>query len=147
MKKAYDGHEVVYQQMRKKGVLTWGQKGGAKTGVSCIPETRRFFKDVLSQPWAPKKGRVIEFGCGTGPILRLFCEKRFTGVGIDVSKTAIAMAKEQSGGLDIKFIRGDVCNLNKKTLGRFDIVVDGYACIASLIRKIEKLISIMYLKF
>jgi SAM-dependent methyltransferase len=125
MKKAYESHEVVYQRMRKKGILTWGQKGGGKTVVSCIPETRRFLKDVLAQPWAPKKGRVIELGCGTGPILRYFCERGFTGVGVDVSKTAIAMAKEQSKGLDIKFIRGDVCNLSKKSLGQFDIVIDG----------------------
>jgi SAM-dependent methyltransferase len=125
MKKAYESHEVVYQRMRKQGILTWGQKGGGKTVVSCIPETRRFLKDVLAQPWTPKKGRVIELGCGTGPLLRYICERGFTGVGIDISKTAIAMAREQSRGLDIKFIRGDVCNLNKKTLGRFDIVIDG----------------------
>jgi SAM-dependent methyltransferase len=125
MKKAYESHEVVYQRMRKKGILTWGQWGGGKTVVSCTPETRRFFKDAFTQPWAPKKGRVIEFGCGTGPLLRYICERGFTGVGIDVSKTAIAMAKEQSKGLGIKFIRGDVCNLNKKSLGRFDIVIDG----------------------
>jgi SAM-dependent methyltransferase len=125
MKKAYESHEVVYQRMRKKGILSWGQRGGGKTVVSCIPETRRFLKDVLAQPWAPKKGRVIEFGCGTGPMLRYFCQRGFTGVGVDVSKTAIAMAKKQSKGLDIKFIRGDVCNLNKRTLGLFDIVIDG----------------------
>ncbi len=125
MKKAYEGHEVVYQKMRKKGIHTWGQKGGAKTVVSCIPETRRFLKDVLAQPWAPPKGRVIEFGCGTGPLLRHICERGFTGVGVDISKTAIAMAREQSRSLDIKFIQGDVCNLNKRALGRFDIVIDG----------------------
>jgi SAM-dependent methyltransferase len=125
MKKAYESHEVVYQRMRKKGILTWGQRGGGKTVVSCIPETKRFLKDVLAQPWAPNRGRVIEFGCGTGPMLRYFCERGFAGVGIDVSKTAIAMAGEQSEGLDIKFIRGDVCSLSKKTLGRFDIVIDG----------------------
>ncbi len=126
MKKAYESHEVVYKRMRKQGILAWGQKTRSiKTVVSCIPETRRFLKDVLAQPWAPKKGRAIELGCGTGPMLRYFCEKGFTGVGIDVSKTAIEMAKEQSKGLDIEFMRGDVCNLNKKTLGRFDIVIDG----------------------
>ena len=122
-KKPYEGHEVVYQRMKKKGILVWGQKG--KTVKSCRAETNNFLKDVLSQPWAPKSGRVIELGCGTGPILRRVCKREFSGLGIDISKTAIAMAKEQSKGLDIKFRQGDVCNLNAKSLGKFDLVIDG----------------------
>ncbi|HEG43305.1 MAG TPA: class I SAM-dependent methyltransferase [Phycisphaerales bacterium] len=124
-KKAYEGHEVVYRWMKKEGIEVWGQKGSRTTGKSCIPETNNFLKDVLSQPWAPKGGRVIELGCGTGPILRRVCKKGFSGIGIDISKTAIAMAKEQSKGLDIKFRQGDVCNLNVKSLGKFDLVIDG----------------------
>ena len=124
-KKAYEGHEVVYRRMREKGASVWGQKGSGSVGKSCHPETINFLKDVLSQPWAPKGGRVVELGCGSGPILRRVCKRGFSGVGIDVSKTAIAMAKEQSKGLDIKFRRGDVCNLNVKGLGKFDIVIDG----------------------
>ncbi len=89
------------------------------------PDINNFLKDVLSQPWAPKNGRVIELGCGTGPILRRVCKRGFSGVGIDVSKTAISMAKEQSKGLDIKFKQGDVCSLNAKSLGKFDIAIDG----------------------
>lgn len=124
-KKPYEGHEVVYRRMKKKGILVWGQKGSESTGKSCHPETNNFLKDVLSQPWAPKNGRVIELGCGTGPILRRVCKKGFSGVGIDISKTAVAMAKDQSKGLDIKFKQGDVCNLNAKSLGKFDLVIDG----------------------
>ena len=125
MKKPYEGHEIAYQRMRKKGILVWGQKGSGTTGKSCRAETNNFLKDVLSQPWAPQSGRVIELGCGTGPILRWICKRGFSGVGIDVSKTAIAMAKEQSKGLDIKFRQGDVCNLNTKSFGKFDVVIDG----------------------
>ena len=125
MKKPYQGHEITYQWMRKEGILVWGQKGKAKIVKSCRPEANNFLKDVLSQPWAPKSGRAIEFGCGTGPMLRRVCKRGFSGVGIDISKTAIAMAKEQSKGLDIKFTQGDVCSLNAKSLGKFDLVIDG----------------------
>jgi 2-polyprenyl-3-methyl-5-hydroxy-6-metoxy-1,4-benzoquinol methylase len=125
MKKPYEGHEIVYRRMRKEGILVWGQKGSGTTGKSCHPETNNFLKDVLSQPWAPKGGRAIELGCGTGPILRRVCKRGFSGLGIDVSKTAIAMAREQSKGLDIKFLQGDVCNLNTRHLGKFDLVIDG----------------------
>jgi 2-polyprenyl-3-methyl-5-hydroxy-6-metoxy-1,4-benzoquinol methylase len=125
MKKPYHGHELIYQQMRKKGCLVWGQKQSGSKGNSDHPDINNFLKDALSQPFAPKGGRAIELGCGTGPILRRVCKKGFSGVGIDISKTAIAMAKEQSKGLDIKFRQGDVCDLNTKSLGKFDLVIDG----------------------
>lgn len=125
MKKPYEGHELAYQRMKKEGILVWGQKGSGSTGKSCHPEINNFLKDILSQPWAPESGRAIELGCGTGPILRRVCKRGFSGMGIDISKTATAMAKEQSKGLNIKFRQGDVCNLNAKSLGRFDLVIDG----------------------
>jgi SAM-dependent methyltransferase len=124
-KKPYEAHERVYQSIKKKGFLVWGQKGSGSVGKSCQPETNNFLKDVLAQPWAPKQGRIIELGCGTGPILRRLCKRGFSGVGVDISKTAIAMAREQSKGLDIKFKHADVCNLNTESLGRFDLVIDG----------------------
>jgi len=133
VKKPYESHEIAYQKMRKQGIKQWGGKGSGTKG-SFSYETKRFLKDVLSQPWAPKEGRVIEFGCGTGPIIRWICERGFRGLGLDVSKTAIDMAKEQSDGHGVRFQRGDICNLNTKRLGKFDLVVDGhcYHCITDI---------------
>jgi len=125
IKKPYEGHEIAYRRMRKEGILVWGQKGRGITVKSCRAEINNFLKDVLSQLWAPKGGRAIELGCGTGPILRRVCKRGFSGLGIDVSKTAIIMAKEQSKGLDIRFLQSDVCNLNTRRLSKFDLVIDG----------------------
>jgi 2-polyprenyl-3-methyl-5-hydroxy-6-metoxy-1,4-benzoquinol methylase len=146
-KKPYEGHEIVYRTMKKKGILVWGQKGSGSTGKSCHPETNNFLKDVLSQPWAPKSGKVIELGCGTGPILRRVCKRGFSGVGIDISKTAIAMAKEQSKGLDIKFRQGDVCNLNAQKLGKYDLVLDGLClhCITDIKDRKAYLVNVLKL--
>lgn len=130
MKKPYDAHEIAYRKMHQRGVKQWGGKGSGTKGIFSH-EIKRFLKDVLSQPWAPKAGKAVEFGCGTGPIIRWVCERGFTGVGLDVSRTAIVMAKEQSDGFDIRFQKADVCNLNTNRLGKFDLVVDGhcYHCI------------------
>lgn len=124
-KKSYESHEIAYQRMKRNGLLIWGQKGSGTTGGKSRAEINDFLNDVVSQPWAPKSGKVIELGCGTGPILRQVCKRGFSGLGIDVSKTAIAMAKDQSEGLSIKFKQADVCNLNSEMLGKFDIVIDG----------------------
>lgn|GEM_PF-976199 len=124
-KKPYEGHEIAYQRLRKDGFLFWDQKRSGTTAKSCNPDTYKFLKDVLSQPWSPRSGRVIELGCGTGPILRWICSRGFHGLGLDISKTAVTMAREQSKGLDIKFRQADVCRLDGKHFGKFDLVVDG----------------------
>jgi 2-polyprenyl-3-methyl-5-hydroxy-6-metoxy-1,4-benzoquinol methylase len=125
MKKPYEGHEIAYRRMKKAGVLVWGQKGSGTQVKSCRGETLAFLKDVLRQLWAPKSGRAIEMGCGTGPMLRWVCKKGFCGLGIDISRTAISMAKDQSKGLHIQFRQGDVCHLDTSGLGKFDLAIDG----------------------
>jgi SAM-dependent methyltransferase len=84
-----------------------------------------FLKDVLAQPWAPKTGKAIELGCGTAPMLRWLHERGFGGLGVDVSKTAISMAKAQSKGLGLRFKRADLCAPGALDLGTFDLALDG----------------------
>ena len=136
MKKAYECHEVAYRKMREKGIYAWEQIQGTKR-KAIESETRRFLSDTLSQPWAPKNGRVVEIGCGTAPILRWICNKGFKGLGLDVSKTAITMAREQTKGLNIQFKQADVCHLNFKKTEKSDIVIDGH-CLHCITRPIDR---------
>jgi ubiquinone/menaquinone biosynthesis C-methylase UbiE len=131
MKKSYEGHEIQYQKMKKKRILFWDQMIGHNKEITS--DTKRFLIDVLAQPWAPKGGKVIELGCGTAPILRWLCKKKFKGLGVDVSKTAIKMAREQSQNLDIRFKQADVCNLIAEKSGTFDLAVDGH-CLHCIIQ-------------
>jgi len=89
-------------------------------------DTERFLTDLLAQPWAPKRGAAIELGCGTGPILRWLHRRGFTGLGVDVSATAISMARSQSRGLGLSFRRADVCAAAPGKPGTFDLAVDGH---------------------
>jgi SAM-dependent methyltransferase len=130
MKKPYERHEIVYKKMKEKGVRSWNENQRIK---AVDAETKRFLTDVLAQPWRPKGGRVIELGCGTGPILRWICKRGFSGLGIDVSKTAIAMAKEQSKGLNVRFKQADVCRSSVERVGKFDLAIDGH-CLHCIIR-------------
>ena len=132
MKKPYERHELIYKSMKNKGVRSWNENQRIK-GKVVDAETKRFLTEVLAQPWCPKSGKVIELGCGTGPMLRWICKKDFSGLGIDVSKTAIAMAKEQSKGLNVRFRRADICRGDIKRVGKFDLAVDGH-CLHCIIR-------------
>ena len=125
MKKPYEGHEIAYRKMRKKGIRSWNESSQHFKYKPVTADTKRFLADALAKPWAPRGGRVIELGCGTGPVLRWICKKGFSGLGIDVSKTAIAMAKVQSKGLNIRFKQADICSDDVEKFGKFDLVVDG----------------------
>ncbi|MDD5458164.1 MAG: hypothetical protein PHF37_02060 [Phycisphaerae bacterium] len=70
MKKPYEGHEIAYKRLKKEGILSWSGSRKNKRHTTLHGDIKVFLKDVLSQPWAPKSGRVIELGCGTGPIDR-----------------------------------------------------------------------------
>lgn len=129
MKKAYTTHERAYRKLEARGQGSWNEQCVVRGREARSPvdrEIRHFLADVLRQPWSPRRGRAIELGCGTGPILRWLHGKGFTGMGIDVSRTAIAMAREQSRGLDLRFVQGDVCARRCRRHGVFDLVVDGH---------------------
>jgi SAM-dependent methyltransferase len=130
MKKAYEGHEFEYRRMKKKGIRSWNER---LKYPEIIADAKRFLTYVLAQPWAPKDGMVIELGCGTGPILRWICKRGFRGLGVDVSKTAIAMAKEQSKGLNVKFKQADLCRIDTGKTGKFDLAIDGH-CLHCIVR-------------
>jgi SAM-dependent methyltransferase len=136
MKKPYEAHELAYRKMKGKGVRSWDENQGVRR-ESIDSDTKRFLVDALAQSWAPKTGRVVELGCGTGPILRWICRKNFGGLGIDVSKTAIAMAREQSKGLNVKYKRADICRIDVATIGKFDLAIDGH-CLHCIVRPADR---------
>lgn len=110
--------------MKQKNIRSWGHAQLESKEIN--RDCKTFLKDVFAQPWIPKTGKAIELGCGTGPIIRWVCTKGFAGVGIDVSKTAISMARTQSKGLGIKFKVADLCKTNQEKNDTFDIAIDGH---------------------
>jgi len=123
-KKPYEGHEFEYQRMRENNIRSWDLRDKSE---EIDQATKRFIEDALDQPWAPKSGKAIELGCGTAPLLRWLIKKGFEpGLGVDVSKTAIAMAREQSKGLNLSFKKADLCKSLPGKAGTFDLAVDGH---------------------
>jgi SAM-dependent methyltransferase len=44
---------------------------------------------------------------------------------VDVSPTAVEMARDQSKSFDIRYVVGDACTLDPDELGQFDLCIDG----------------------
>lgn len=140
MKKAYESHEAVYRRMKQRGVRSWDEYLADKAGSQrppIDPDDHRFLLDVLAQPWAPSSGRTIELGCGTAPMLRWLCSKGFRGVGVDVSRTAIVLARAQSRGLGIRFLRADLCAGPPLEPATFDLALDGH-CLHCIISRSDR---------
>jgi 2-polyprenyl-3-methyl-5-hydroxy-6-metoxy-1,4-benzoquinol methylase len=72
----------------------------------------------------PKKGKILDFGSGTGiPYDSYLAKKGFDVTGIDISKKHIAMAKKNVP--NAKFIKGDFSKRSLKD--SFDAIVSFYA--------------------
>jgi 2-polyprenyl-3-methyl-5-hydroxy-6-metoxy-1,4-benzoquinol methylase len=122
MKKPYECHEDEYCRMAVTGTKSWFQRNRP---WDIDPHDEHFLKDVFAQPWAPKKGHAIELGCGTGPLTRWLTKKGFKTTGVDLSGTAIRMAREQSKKFVIDYRVADICTEDVRSFGKFDLCVDG----------------------
>ena len=126
--KAYESHENAYRQLLGKAGRSWNdlqQKVAGPITDGIDDNDRRFLQDVLAQPWAPRGGLAVEFGCGTAPMLRWLCGRGFRGIGLEISPTAVEMARRQSDGLDTVFRQQDVCRADLDIDEPADLVLDG----------------------
>jgi SAM-dependent methyltransferase len=53
----------------------------------------------------------VDFGCGTGELLKRLSKLGFTGVGIDISPGMIDCAREKLGRNKFELVTGDICNV------------------------------------
>tara|TARA_B100000073_G_scaffold335533_1_gene329260 strand:- start:1373 stop:2218 length:846 start_codon:yes stop_codon:yes gene_type:complete len=106
------------------------------------PETEFIVKEVLNIHKYKKNLNVLDIGTGSGCILlTLLKEKKdLRGVGIDISKKCIDIARINAKNLNViqrvKFYKSNVDNFN---LGKYDIVVSNPPYIKKhLIKYLEK---------
>lgn len=122
MKRPYESHEGEYRRMKAAGTGSWFRRNRP---WDIDPHDKRFLEDVFAQPWAPQNGRAVELGCGTGPLTRWLARRGFKTTGVDISRTAIRMAREQSGNDPVDYRVADICTSAIHAPGKFVLCVDG----------------------
>lgn len=80
---------------------------------------RRFYSKII-QRITPKKGKILEIGCGFGDLL-VFLERDFETWGIDISKDAIKQAKKRLSTSTL--LVGNITNRSLFPKQSFDIVI------------------------
>lgn len=72
---------------------------------------------------------ILEMGCGGGQCSIAFARKGANVVGVDISERQIAYAKKlaEQAGLEVRFLKADVKNLDQISEASQDIVFSSYA--------------------
>lgn len=121
--KYYEMHEVVYRSLKERDFLSWDK---SKT----FEEMWSHSTNVYLEKFLFKRGisfqnlKLLDLGTGTGTSALFAAKNGAQAVGVEISPSAITMAKENAAnlGLDVEFIIGDVLDLDLKK--SFDLVVD-----------------------
>ena len=78
----YEIHEQAYKELKKQGHQSWDQFLGQASDF---------------ESFSKKEPMALELGCGTGPVSYFLVKNGFKNVdGIDISSTAVEVAKEQA---------------------------------------------------
>lgn len=121
--KYYEMHEQVYKDLQGKGLISWD--GDSNLDNLWSHQINRTLKTFLDQQEISLKNLyVLDLGTGTGTCA-LFCAKEGShSLGVDISKTAIDMARENNDVLKLnaEFIVADILNL--KLDRKFNIISD-----------------------
>ena len=122
MKTKYDGHEDAYQKFRSQPErVGWDDTEQLAANVASMER-------VLQWPTFPRKGRVLELGCGAGNICIELAKRGFDVYGVDIAPTAIEWARKNSllAGVAGVFSVGNVLELADLKDATFDVVLDGH---------------------
>lgn len=89
--KYYESHEDAYRKIKEDNISSWDEfrKQSESFENFCMKE---YLVTTLDKIKPISNARVLEIGCGTGPISCFFVQQGYNVDGIDVSQTAIEIA-------------------------------------------------------
>ncbi len=121
MKTRYEDHDGAYKKRKAKGEQGWATP-------EMLEDYLAIMEKALRAEYVPKRGKLLELGCGDGANLLWLAEKGYEAYGVDISPTAIEWAREKAGERNIKadLQTGNVLNLKGYEDGFFDFVLDGH---------------------
>ena len=103
-------YEKIYKKFGKN--LPW-----------CLEGVPKFFKSLIESGWV-KPCKTLDMGCGIGDYSNYLALNEFEVLGIDISETAIKMAKEKySSNKNLQFKVYDIFKL-KEIKEKYDFVYE-----------------------
>jgi 2-polyprenyl-3-methyl-5-hydroxy-6-metoxy-1,4-benzoquinol methylase len=133
MSRSYHADEKVFQKLRVAGKTSWDEQADPEANFDRFV-MRPFLEESLAgMPLVSDGFSALEVGCGSGPICCFLAARGWAVRGIDVSQTALEMARQsaEQRGLHVQFDAADICGMPEQP-NRYDLVIDGH-CLHCLV--------------
>lgn len=121
--KYYEMHELVYQKLKSQKFMSWDKSTSYEEMFS--HSTNTFLKQSLHRQNLDFKNlNVLDLGTGTGTSALFAAHEGANVMGVEVSQTAIDIAKDHAQTLKLKidFLTQDVLSFNHDR--KFDLAID-----------------------
>ena len=123
--KYYENHEDAYRKIKKNNLSSWDEFTDQSETFEnfCMKE---YLITVLDRIKPVSNARILDVGCGTGPVSCFLAKQGYSVDGFDISQTAIEIARSKAKdlGLDIHYSVDDICRISTIEFGVYDIVID-----------------------
>jgi len=133
MSRSYHADEQVFRNIRAAGKRSWDEQADPEADFDRFV-LRPFLEESLAgMSWGSQGLCALEVGCGSGPVCCYLAARGWAVRGIDVSQTALEMARQNAGqrGLSVRFDAADICNMPEQP-DRYDLIIDGH-CLHCLV--------------
>ena len=123
--KYYESHEDVYKKIKKNNMSSWGEFCGKSETFEDF-YMKEYLIAALDMVKPSANARILDIGCGTGPISCFLAGQGYNVDGIDVSRTAIEIARTNAKerDLDIHYSVDDICCVSRTGSDIYDIIID-----------------------
>jgi 2-polyprenyl-3-methyl-5-hydroxy-6-metoxy-1,4-benzoquinol methylase len=144
MSRSYLADDSVFEKLRAAGKTSWDEQADPEASFDRFV-MRPFLEESLGGMPVSHGLSALEVGCGSGPICCFLASRGWAVRGIDVSPTALEMARQNAAqrGLSVQFDAADICRMPEQP-GRYDLVIDGHClhCLVSDEHRREALTAI-----
>ena len=132
--KYYHAYEDRYKRVYSQGIEYW-----TYDPIEIKASTEKLEEFLKYYGLSPKNTKVIEFGCGEGHLAQYLIQKGYQYLGVDLSTSAIAKAKQRldESGISGNFLLGDVTHLDVLADESYDVGIDNF-CLQMLVLDVDR---------
>lgn len=132
--KYYHAYEDRYKRVYSQGIEYW-----ISDPIEIRASTDKLEEFFKYYGLSPTNAKVIEFGCGEGHLAQYLIQKGYQYLGVELSTSAIAKAKQRldESGISGNFLLADVTHLDMIADESYYVAIDNF-CLQMLVLDVDR---------